>query len=386
MMQLFRVIPTVLRQIIRSPIRSSLTIGGIAVAMFLFVSVEAMREGVHTATQVQAGDTTLVVYRENRFCPFSSRLPQFYGDRIERLGGVKAVVPMQIHVSNCRASLDVVTFRGVPRNDLGKALATGAHITGGTIADWQTRGDAAIIGEALAARRKISVGDRFSAAGITVFVAGILETDHPQDRNIAWVHLPFLQEAARRGGTGGLVTQFNVAVEDPTQLENIAAEIDELFAHDEHPTATRPERAFVGIAARDIVELVDFAGLLAWGALAAVFALIANAIILAMRDRVRDHAVLQTLGYTGPLIGWMVLLEGAAMGLAGGALGAFAAIATVRLGNFSLTMEGLNVEVAGGWTAPLLGIAAALTLGLLAGVVPAMRLARRDIASCFRAV
>jgi putative ABC transport system permease protein len=385
-MRLIRVIPTVLRQIVRSPIRSGLTVGGIAVAMFLFVSVEAMREGVHTATQVQAGDTTLVVYRENRFCPFSSRLPQFYGDRIERLEGVETVVPMQIHVSNCRASLDVVTFRGVPRDDLHKAITAGGTIADGSTADWQARGDAAVVGEALAARRGISVGDRFSAAGITVFVAGILETDHPQDRNIAWVHLPFLQEAARRGGTGGLVTQFNVAVEDPTQLEAVAAEIDTLFAHDEHPTATRPERAFVGRAARDIVELVDFAGLLAWGALAAVFALIANAIVLAMRDRVRDHAVLQTLGYSGPLIGWMVLVEGAAMSLAGGLLGALAAIAMIRLGHFSLTMEGLNVEVAGGWTAPLLGIAAALTLGLLAGVVPAMRLARRDIASCFRAV
>ncbi len=379
-----RVIPTVLRQIVRSPIRSGLTIAGIAVAMFLFVSVESMREGVRTATRVQAEDTTLVVYRENRFCPFSSRLPQFYGDRIERLDGVKAVVPMQIHVSNCRASLDVVTFRGVPRDDL--TLAIDGQVRDGSIADWQARGDAAIVGEALATRRGIKTGDRFSAAGVTVYVAGILETDHPQNRNIVWVHLPFLQEVARRGGSGGLVTQFNVSVDDPTELETVAASIDEIFAHDEYPTSTRPERAFVGRVARDIVELVDFAGMLAWGALAAVFALIANAIILAMQDRIRDHAVLQTLGFTGSLIGWMVVLEGAALGLAGGLVGAIAAFLTVRLGNFSLTMEGLNIEIVAGWLAPTLGIAAALTLGLLAGVVPAIRLARRDIASCFRAV
>jgi len=379
-----RVIPTVLRQIVRSPIRSGLTIAGIAVAMFLFVSVESMREGVRTATRVQAEDTTLVVYRENRFCPFSSRLPQFYGYRIERLDGVKAVVPMQIHVSNCRASLDVVTFRGVPRDDL--TLAIDGQVRDGSIADWQARGDAAIVGEALATRRGIKTGDRFSAAGVTVYVSGILETDHPQNRNIVWVHLPFLQEVARRGGSGGLVTQFNVSVDDPTELETIAASIDEIFAHDEYPTSTRPERAFVGRVARDIVELVDFAGMLAWGALAAVFALIANAIILAMQDRIRDHAVLQTLGFTGSLIGWMVVLEGAALGLAGGLAGAIAAFLTVRLGNFSLTMEGLNIEIVAGWLAPTLGIAAALTLGLLAGVVPAIRLARRDIASCFRAV
>lgn len=386
MMRITRVIPTVIKQVLRSPVRTTLTVSGIALAMFLFVSVEAMREGVRAATEVQAGDTTLVVYRENRFCPFSSRLPQFYEDRIDRIDGVTAVVPMQIHVSNCRASLDVVTFRGVPRDDLSRALDARSSIIEGSATEWDRRGDGAIVGQSLANRRGVKVGDRFSAAGITVYVAGILESDHPQDRNAAWVHLPFLQEAARRGGTGGTVTQFNVSVDDPARLEDIAAKIDGVFAHDEHPTATRPEKAFVGRAARDIVELADFAGLLAWGALAAVFALIANAIVLAMRDRVRDHAVLQTLGYTGSLIGWMVVIEGALLGIVGGVAGGLIAWGVVKTGNFSLTMEGLNLEVASGWRAPTLGIAAAVVLGFVAGIVPAIRLARRDIAQCFRAV
>lgn len=386
MNRVIRTIPVIYKQIRRSPVRSGLTILGIAVAMYLFVIVEAMRDGVREATQVQAGDATLVVYRENRFCPFSSRLPQFYGDRIERVDGVVGVVPMQILVSNCRASLDVVTFRGVPQDDLETALASESWILEGSSDAWRSRGDGAIVGESLAKRRGIKVGDRFSAAGITVFVAGILRSDHPQDRNVAWVHLPFLQEAARRGGTGSIVTQFNVKVDDPTRLEAIAAQIDEAFAYDEHPTSTRPEKAFVGRAASDIIELVEFAGMLAWGALAAVFALIANAIILSMRDRVRDHAVLQTLGYTGPLIGCMVVIEGTFLGLAGGLLGALAAWATVQLGHFSLTMEGLNVEIATGWIAPVLGIIAAVVLGLLAGIVPALRLARNDISTAFRAV
>jgi putative ABC transport system permease protein len=97
MNRLIRIIPVVFKQISRSPVRSGLTILGIAVAMYLFVVVEAMRDGVRDATEVQAGDTTLVVYRENRFCPFSSKLPQFYEDRIDRIDGVLGVVPMQIH-------------------------------------------------------------------------------------------------------------------------------------------------------------------------------------------------------------------------------------------------------------------------------------------------
>jgi putative ABC transport system permease protein len=385
-MRMIQVIPTVLKQIKRSPIRTSLTLGGIAVAMFLFIMVESMRTGVKAATEITANDTTLVVYRENRYCPFTSRLPQYYEDRIEQIDGVVSVVPIKVHVSNCGASLDVVTFRGVPRESIQHAMAKDGIIVDGSIEAWKRRGDAAIVGSALAKRRGIKVGDRFSAAGIEVFVAGIQETEQSQDKNVALVQLPFLQEAARKGGTGTIVTQFNVQVDNPNELDSIASSIDETFAHDEHPTSTFPEKAFVGRAARDIVQLSEVAGLLAWGALAAVFALVANAVALAMRDRVRDHAVLQTLGYTGWLIGWMVLLEGVFIALAGGIIGGVAAFVAVQLGQFTMTMEGVNIEIASDPTAAIVGVALALALGMFAAMIPALRLARTDIASCFRAV
>ena len=385
-MRILRVIPTVLKQIKRSPIRSTLTLGGIAIAMFLFVVVESMRTGVKEATEMTAGETTLVVYRENRYCPFTSRLPQYYEDRIEQLSGVASVVPIQILVSNCGASLDVVTFRGVPRDSIQHALAKDGVVVEGSVADWKKRGDGAIVGSALAKRRGIKVGDRFSAAGIEIFVAGIQETEQAQDKNVAIVQLPFLQETSRKGGTGTIVTQFNVQVEDPNQLESVASSIDEAFAHDEHPTSTFPEKAFVGRAARDIVHLAEVAGMLAWGALAAVFALVANAVVLAMRDRVRDHAVLQTLGYTGWLIGWMVILEGATIAIIGGILGGVAAFLTVQFGQFTMTMEGVNIEMSTGPAAAIMGVALALGLGMFAALLPALRLARTDIATCFRAV
>ena len=386
MSRLLRLIPVVLRILQRSPIRTTLTVTGIATAMYLFTGVEAMRSGVRDATEAGLNDSMLVVYRENRYCPFTSRLPQWYADRIERLDGVKAAVPMQILVSNCRASLDVATFRGVPTNDLGASLSPGTEITLGSISDWTKRGDAAIVGDALADRRGIRVGDRFSAAGVTVYVAGILSSSEMQDRNSAWVHLPFLQEAIRRGGTGGFVTQFNVLVDDPTRMDDIALAIDETFAHDERPTATRPEKAFIGRAARDMVDIANFAGILGWGALVAVFALIANAIMLAMRDRIRDHAIMQTLGWTGPLIGWMVLVEAAMLGLFGGLLGAFGAWLTIQYERFVMTMEGASIEISTSvWTA-IIGTGLSLGLGILAGVAPAVRLSRRSIASSFGAV
>jgi len=43
---------------------------------------------ITTATQVTAADTTLVVYRKDRFCPATSALPEDYRSRLEQIDGV----------------------------------------------------------------------------------------------------------------------------------------------------------------------------------------------------------------------------------------------------------------------------------------------------------
>ena len=46
--------------------------------MFLFTAVETLQRSLAKATEATAADTTLVVYRQNRFCPSTSRLPEHY--------------------------------------------------------------------------------------------------------------------------------------------------------------------------------------------------------------------------------------------------------------------------------------------------------------------
>ena len=60
----------------RRPTRSALVLAGVAVAVFLFCTVDTMRSAVERATQKSAGETALIVYRQNRFCPFTSQLPR----------------------------------------------------------------------------------------------------------------------------------------------------------------------------------------------------------------------------------------------------------------------------------------------------------------------
>ncbi len=321
------------------------------------------------ATEAGAGETTLVVYRKNRFCPFTSQLPQSYEQQIRRIPGVRSVVPMKIVVNNCRASLDVVTFRRREEDSRRSTQRQGHAAERKRVVEGCS--DAALVGSGMAARRALRVGDRFDAAGVKSYVAGIFESPEPQDLNVAYVHLPFLQETAQRGGTGGIVTQFNVEVDDPRRLEEVAQQIDAAFARDQFPTTTRAEAAFVARAAHDVIVLVRFASWVGWAALGAVFMLIANSIVLSVRDRVRDHAVLQTLGFTGGLIAWMVLLEALILGVAGGVLGAGTAYVAIRVARLNFTMEGVSIDVAAQQSVALLGVLLAAALGLVAGAFPA---------------
>ncbi len=377
-------LPLVLKQVWRARVRSLLTVAGVSVAMFLFAAVQAMQTGVALATQARPDDRTLVVYRKDRYCPFTSLMPQSYEQQIRRIPGVESVVPIKIVVSNCRTSLDVVTFRGVPKEAFVDALGPQLAIRSGALADWERRSDAALLGETLAARRGLKVGDRFEAAGITVFVAGIIESAEVQDHNVAYVHLDFLQFASG-SRSGGIVTQFNVTVSDPSRAQEVAEAIDAAFAPAQEPTCTSAEKAFVARAAADVLEIVSFMRSLGWGCLAAVLALVANAIVLSVQDRIQEHAVLQTLGFRGRHIARLIMCEGLVLSVTGAALGCAAAAVFLTVSALALSVEGHSLPLKATLGTFVSGIGIATGVGILAGVVPAWQASRREIVACFRA-
>ena len=368
-------------QLTRHRVRSLLTVLGVASGMFLFTSVETLQRSLGKGIEADAADTTLVVYRENRFCPSASRLPEHYADEIRRIRGVREVVPVKIVVNNCGASLDVITFRGVPE-DLLRKFAPEIEIIAGSEDSWRKRDDAALLGEVFARRRGLKPGDQFDAAGVTVSVSGIIRSPFPQDNNVAYVKLPFLQQASKSGL--GVVTQFMVRVNSSADLDGVAQSIDETFHSADNPTDTRPEKAFFAETAAELIELIGFTRWLGVGAVVAVAALIANALLLAVRGRVRENAVLRTLGYPGRAIACLVVAEGGMLGLMGGAAGVGLAAGFLRWQSFTMGNEGQTLAIQPDATVIASGIVAALWLGIFASLWPALQAMTQPIVKNLR--
>ena len=369
------------KQLSRYRLRTILTVLGVASGMFLFTAVETLQNSLADATEQTAADTTLVVYRENRFCPNTSRLPEYYADEIRQMPGVREVIPIQIVVNNCGASLDVITFRGVPDGLLRK-FAPEIEVVSGDINEWNRRDDGALLGEQFARRRGLNPGDQFDAVGITVHVAGIIKSPFAQDNNVAYVKLPFLQQASHAGL--GVVTQFNVRVNSSADLEPVAATIDDRFKSDSQPTNTRPEKAFFAETAGQLIELIGFTRWLALGAVLAVIALVANSILLVVRGRVKENAVLRTLGFPTRAILFLVMSEGGMLGLLGGIVGTGLAWGFLRWESFTLGSEGHTLAILPEYQTAFYAIAAALILGVVASILPALQAIKQPIVKSLR--
>jgi putative ABC transport system permease protein len=196
------------------------------------------------------------------------------------------------------------------------------------------------------------------------------------------VKLPFLQQASKSGL--GVVTQFNVRVNKAGDLDRVAKAVDELFRSAQEPTDTRPEKAFFAETASELIELIAFTRWLGVGAVIAVTALVANALLLVVRGRVKENAVLRTLGYPGRAIGCLVVSEGGMLGLMGGIAGVGLATAFLRWQSYTMGNEGQTLAIQPDARVVAGGILAALVLGILASLWPAWQAMTQPIVKNLR--
>jgi putative ABC transport system permease protein len=194
-----------------------------------------------------------------------------------------------------------------------------------------------------------------------------------------------LQRQRGRDETG-LVTQFEVLLDDGVDPDGVARQIDDLFRSGQVATDTRTKGVFQADSVADLAELVGFAHWLGLACVALVLVLVATTTVMAVQDRIREHAVLRTIGLNERRVFGLVVVESFLVSLAGGALGVAAAIATLAFGRFSMGTEGVVIAFEPSLSVALFGIVTAAAAGFLAGVFPAWQAARSEIVTALRHV
>ncbi|TWT57291.1 Macrolide export ATP-binding/permease protein MacB [Thalassoglobus neptunius] len=378
---MLKFLPYTFKTLWRHRSRTLLTVSGSAVALFVFCFVAAIQEGMDDLQKRQAAKGSLITFQANKFCPATSHLPQDYDQDIARIRGVKDVIPIQVFTNNCRASLDVVVFYGVPPDKL--QAARDFELVSGSWPEFENHQDAAIVGKAVAARRDIHVGQKFSIGDLSVNVAGIFESDDPAEENYIYSHLDFLQ---RSKGTNlvGTVTQIEVLLNEGVDQIEMCKQIDEQFRGGPVETDTRPKGVFQAKALGGLTQLISFAQYLGYACVGLVLALVATTTLMSVEDRIREHAVLQTLGFTSGRVFRLVMTESILLSIAGGAIGIGSAMIVLALSSLSVGAEAVTIAFTPSLRLAFEGMIVACVTGILAGVAPAWHAAHTEVVPALR--
>ncbi|MDG2220189.1 MAG: ABC transporter permease, partial [Rubripirellula sp.] len=312
-----------------------------------------------------------------RFCPTSSHLPEDYATKIEKLDGVREVMAIQVWTNNCRASLDIVVFNGADPEQIQRNRPL--VLTQGSWQAFSSRQDAAIVGRGVAKRRKLAVGDQFTIGNLSVYIAGIFKSELPSEENLIYTDLHFLQYTSGLDMVG-LVTQHEVLLTDSASPDRVASEIDALLRSGAVATKTRRKGAFQASTLSDLIDLISFAHWLGYASIGLVLSLVATTTVMSVQDRMKEYAVLQTLGIRPGGTLSLVLTESLFLCLVGGCLGTCFASITLFVGSFAIGAEGATIAFRPSLSLAVSGLVISLVVGVVAGIAPAIRAATVNIA------
>ncbi len=378
---MFKFTPYICKSLWRHRTRTMLTVSGTAVALLVFCFVSSVQQGMRQLTQSRQSQRTLIVFQENRFCPMSSRLPEDYQCHLSRQAGVQQAVPVKVFTNSCRASLDSIVFHGLPPIQLQAARRV--EIQSGSFAQFEQQYDGALIGQVVAARRNLKVGDKFTIGQITVLVAGIFASPVSADENLIYTHLEFLQRARGKNDVGN-VTMHELVLTDDADAQVVSAAIDAHYRGGPVATTTRTKGMYQADTLADLAQLIGFIHWLGYACVALVLALVATTTVMSVQDRIKEHAVLQTLGVRPLRILRLVIAESMILSTAGGLIGVALGLAVLQWGGLCVAAEGVTIAFRPSLDLIWLGVGVSLIVGLLAGVAPGWQAAQTKIVDALR--
>ncbi|MFC7301915.1 ABC transporter permease [Cognatiluteimonas weifangensis] len=375
-------LPLIWAALFRSKTRTLLTLLSVVAAFLLFGMLDSVRVAFNSGGSVAGANRLVVASRLS----ITQMLPLSLDAQIKSVPGVK------------RAAY-AAWFGGIyrdPKNFFPNFSVSEDYLDlypEYLLADAQRKAfDAdrtgAIVGQALAERFGWKVGDTVPLQA-TIFprqgsndwpltVRGIFRLADPKRRGEELqllFHWTYFDEA--NDYVKGRVGWYIVRVADPSASDRVAQAIDALSANSDHETKTQTEQAFNQAFAKQFADI----GLIVTAIMGAVFftllLLTGNTMAQAVRERIPELAVLKTIGFSNRSVLWLVLAESVLLVVLGGALGlATAAALMPMVSAASGGMLQLPTVMPQTWA---VGLALMVAIGVLVGLLPALRAMRLSI-------
>lgn len=367
----------------RRRIRTGLTVGSFAVALFLFGILAVVRGAFHQGIDVAGTDRLVIINKVSLIQP----LPFAYRDRLLRIPGVA-----QATFANWFGGVYQDEKNFFPQFAIDKEhyrdLFPEFLIPDDQWQAFLADKEGCVIGVGLAERFGWKLGDRIPIRG-TIFpgawefnVRAIYRGGRTQDDTTQlWFRWDYLDE--RKVLEKGLVGWYTVRVANPDDAVRVVRAIDEEFANSAFETKTDTEKAF---AASFVKQMGNIEFLILSIGSVVFFTLLlvtGNTMAIAVRERVRELAVLKAVGFSDGFVLGLILVETMVVAAVGGGLG----VSLAKL--FTLRGDPTGGLLPFFYLAPQAmasGVGLALAVGLVAGILPALAAMRLRVVDALRRV
>ena len=129
----------------------------------------------------------------------------------------------------------------------------------------------------------------------------------------------------------------------------------------------------------DLAELIGFVHWLGYACVGLVLSLVATTTVMSVQDRIKEHAVLQTLGLRPLRVFSLVIIESLLLSTLGGILGVLGSTLLLSSAGMSIAAEGVTIAFEPSMVLATQGIVVAIVVGLLAGLAPGWHASQTEI-------
>jgi len=369
-------------QLFRSRTRTLLTLFSIIVAFLLFGMLDSVRVAFNSGGSVDGANRLVVASRLS----ITQSLPVRLQSQIEAIPGVRKVTYAMWFGGIYQDPKNFFPNFSVAPNFFD--VYTEYEVPAAQLQAFRDTRTGAAVGEALANKFGWKVGDTIPMQA-TIFPRGG-SNDWPlelkaifraKDRSnvgaenqlmMNWTYFDESNDYIKNQ-----VSWFTVQLANADQASRVAQAIDAISANSDHETKSQTESAFQQAFAKQFADI----GLIVTAIMGAVFftlvLLTGNTMAQAVRERVPELATLKTLGFSDATVLTLVMIESVLLVVLGGVLGL--GLATLVMPGVSAASQGmiaLPTVPAGTWA---LGLALMLGIGVVVGLLPALRARRLKI-------
>jgi putative ABC transport system permease protein len=377
----------VLKSVRRSKRRTALTTLSVAIAVFLFASLQAVLDGFDAVAAASSSTRVVTIRSTSMIFP----MPASHVETIRSTPGVQEATWAN-------------WFGGIykdPKNFFGQfAIDPESYLrmypevilTPEDKKAFMEDRTGCIVGDGLAKKYSWSLGDRIVIQpGIPIYgsqdfaftIRGIYKAGSSAvDNQSMMFHWKYADErSSQKGLVGWIVAQ----VADPDRAAQVAIAIDQRFANSPYETKTDTEKAFSASFGKMLGNLNVLLGSVALAVVITTLFVAGNTMAMAVRERTTEIAVMRTLGFPASTIFALVVGEGLVVAVLGGIIGSVLARLVINAeflgmaGGFIPAFSVGNRNVA-------IGLGLSALIGVLAAMLPAVMASRLKIVDALRRV